>query len=244
MDAITVMKRREFKFILTEDQLSFLKQSLVGHMDVDRYGKTTIFSLYYDTPDFRLIRTSIERPAYKEKIRLRSYGLNSNHKPVFLELKRKSEGVVYKRRITLSEEEATSFFDGDNCLDDSQISKEITYFRDYYHKLVPQIMIMYDRTAYKDSTDLRLTIDENPRYRTYGLDMNSSSNGMLLLPHGSAILEIKAQEEIPLWLVEILSRGKIYKTTFSKVGEAYKHIKARKLFLSNLERRQSYEVTI
>ena len=244
MDAITVMKRREFKFILTKEQLAFLKQSLEGHMDVDQYGKTTIFSLYYDTPDFRLIRASIERPAFKEKIRLRSYGLNDNHRPVFLELKRKNQGIVYKRRIVLREEDAVSFLNGDNCLEDNQISKEITYFRDYYHKLVPQIMIMYDRTAYADNTDLRLTIDENPRYRTYGLNMNSSSNGMLLLPHGSAILEIKAQEEIPLWLVEILSQGKIYKTTFSKVGEAYKQIKQRQFVLNGLERRQSYEISI
>ena len=244
MDAITVMKRREFKFILTEEQLSFFKQSLVGHMDVDQYGKTTILSLYYDTPDFRLVRASIEKPSYKEKIRLRSYGLNNSHKQVFLELKRKNKGVVYKRRIALSEEEAASFFKGENCLEENQIGKEITYFRDYYKKLVPQIMILYDRTAYFDNTDLRLTIDENPRYRTYGLDMSSSTSGMLLLPHGSAILEIKAQEEIPLWLVQILSEGKIYKTTFSKVGEAYKQIKQRQIVLNNLERRQSYEITI
>ena len=244
MDAITVMKRREFKFILTREQLSYLKQALVGHMDVDQYGKTTIFSLYYDTPDFRLIRASIERPTFKEKIRLRSYGLSDGHKYVFLELKRKNQGVVYKRRITLSEEDATSFFKGENCLEDNQIGKEITYFRDFYKKLVPQIMVIYDRAAYKNDTDLRVTIDENPRYRTYGLDMNSSSSGMLLLPHGSAILEIKAQEEIPLWLVQILSEGKIYKTTFSKVGEAYKQIKQRQIVLNNLERRQSYEITI
>jgi len=244
MDAITVMKRREFKFILTEEQLSYLKQSLVGHMDVDQYGKTTIFSLYYDTPDLRLIRASIERPAFKEKIRLRSYGLSDGPREVFLELKRKNQGVVYKRRITLSQEDAISFFKGENCLEDNQIGKEITYFRDFYKKLVPQIMVIYDRTAYKNATDLRLTIDENPRYRTYGLDMNFSNNGMLLLPHGSAILEIKAQEVIPLWLVQILSQGKIYKTAFSKVGEAYKQIRQRQNVLENLERRQSYEVTI
>ena len=244
MDAITVMKRREFKFILTKEQLSFLKRSLVGHMDADQYGKTTILSLYYDTPDFRLIRASIEIPAFKEKIRLRSYGLNLGDNPVFLELKRKNQGVVYKRRITLKEEEATSFFNGENCLENNQIGKEITYFRNYYKKLIPQIMVIYDRVAYKNDSDLRLTIDENPRYRAYDLNMNSSTDGMLLLPHGSAILEIKAQEEIPLWLVQILSEGKIYKTTFSKVGEAYRQIKQRQFLLNNLERRQSYEITI
>ena len=123
-------------------------------------------------------------------------------------------------------------------LGDDQISKEITYFRNYYKKLLPKILIIYERTAYKEiDGDIRLTIDENPRYRTYDLNLHTSNDGMLLLPNGSAILEIKVQEQMPLWLTEILSKGQIYKTTFSKVGTAYQRINTPHAIEERIERR-------
>ena len=246
MDLISVMKRSEYKFILTKDQLALFKTAILDHMKVDQYGLTTISSIYYDTPDFRLIRNSIERPPYKEKMRLRSYGLANNEKQVFLELKRKSEGIVYKRRIALSEKLAVDFFDNKANIGEDQIAKEIIYFRDFYKKLIPQIMILYDRRAYQEINggDLRLTIDENPRYRTYKFDLHTSNEGALLLEEGSAILEVKAQDEIPLWLTSILSSLKIYKTSFSKVGEAYKRIKQKNEYQKDLLRREHHEVII
>ena len=223
-EAIVTMKRYELKYILTKEQVEYFKNALIGHMEVDKYGLTSIASIYYDTPDYRLIRTSIEKPPFKEKIRLRSYGLAKEGETVFLELKRKTEKIVYKRRVVTTEESVNRFFNYEgNITADGQIAREITYFRDYYDKLVPAILIIYDRVAYyqKDS-DLRLTIDSNPRYRTKDLNLHTSLDGNLLLPEGSAILEIKVQQAIPLWLSEILTKGKIYKTSFSKVGEAHK----------------------
>ena len=244
METIMVMKRYEMKYILSEEQLKFLRQSLCAHMIVDQYGKTSIASIYYDTPDYRLIRTSIEKPKYKEKIRLRSYGLAKNNGHVYLELKRKVEGVVYKRRVETTEKEAVSFFeDKDTTIGENQISKELSYFKNYYGKLEPKIMIAYDRTSYAEiNGDIRLTIDENPRYRTYDLNLHSSMDGNPLLPPGGAILEIKVQQEMPLWLVDILSKGKIYKGSFSKVGEAYKRI----INNNNLrtERRIYHEISV
>lgn len=223
-EAIVTMKRYEVKYLLNKEQLDYLEKSLVGHMEIDQYGFTSIASIYYDTPDYRLIRTSIEKPPYKEKIRLRSYGLSKPGGKVFLELKRKTDGIVYKRRVVTTEESVNKFFAYEgNITADGQIAREITYFRDYYDKLVPAILIIYDRVAYfqKDG-DLRLTIDRNPRYRTKDLNLTTSMEGTPLLPKGGAILEIKVQEAMPLWLCEILSKGKIYKNSFSKVGEAYK----------------------
>jgi len=221
-----MMQRYEMKFILTKDQLVAFKDALKGHMEVDQYGKTSIASLYYDTPDYYLIRTSLEKPVYKEKIRLRSYGLADDTKQVYLELKRKAKGVVYKRRIALKEEEAQAFLNHQEVnLKEDQITKEIAYFRDYLKSLEPKIMVIYDRTSYAEvNGNIRLTIDESPRYRNYDLNLHTSMEGNLLLPSGGAILEIKVQQELPLWLVSILSKYKIYKTSFSKVGEAYKLI--------------------
>lgn len=237
MEIINVMQRTEMKYILSKEQLSYLKEALKEHMRIDQYGQTTIASIYYDTPDYRLIRTSIEKPAFKEKIRLRSYGLAKEDAPVFLELKRKANGIVYKRRIKTTELLADQFF-LDKCAKESQdqIGKEIAYFKKYYQTLMPAFMIIYDRTAYEEiNGNLRLTIDENPRYRVDQLDLHTSMEGKPLLDEGSAILEIKVQEVMPLWLVGVLSKGKIYQSSFSKVGEAYK----KEILAHQAERKQN-----
>lgn len=222
-DPVVVMKRYEMKYLLSAEQTAFLRENLVGHMETDRFGLTSIASLYYDTPDRRLIRSSIEKPDFKEKIRLRSYGLATDSSPVFLELKRKTEGVVYKRRIQSTVPLVKRFFDGesDTCAD-GQIGRELVYFRDYYRDLVPSCLIIYDRIAYYEPDgDLRLTIDYDPRYRTEDLTLTKDMKGQPLLPEGSAILEIKVQQAVPLWLTPILSKAKIYTGSFSKYGAAY-----------------------
>ena len=222
--AITVMKRYELKYLLTAEQTVFLRERLKGHMEVDQYGKTSIASLYYDTPTYQLIRTSVEKPEFKEKIRLRSYGIATEESPVFLELKRKAYGIVYKRRVQTTIPLVHKFFsgEGDICAP-GQINKEITVFRDYYKTLVPACLIIYDRIAYfEPGGDLRLTIDENPRYRTDDLTLTRSMDGISLLGEGCTILEVKVQEAVPLWLCDILSAGGIRKGSFSKYGEAYR----------------------
>ena len=221
---IVTMQRYEVKYLLSAEQTEKLKDRLRGHMEVDSYGLTSIASLYYDTPDYALIRASIEKPEFKEKLRLRSYGLAKGDSTVFLELKRKAYGIVYKRRVATTENAVKDFigYRGNICAD-GQIAREINYFRDYYKKLVPSCLIIYDRTAYYESNgDLRMTIDNDPRYRVERLDLHSDMQGTSLLPDGWTILEIKVQTAMPLWLTEILDDLKIYKGSFSKYGEAYK----------------------
>ncbi|MCR5112696.1 MAG: polyphosphate polymerase domain-containing protein [Acholeplasmatales bacterium] len=227
---IVVMKRYEFKYILSKEQTEALVEGLKGHMEVDQFGKTSIASLYYDTPDYRLIRASIEKPPFKEKIRLRSYGLATDSSPVFLELKRKTEKIVYKRRVSSTIPAVEAFFksQGEICAD-GQIAREISYFRDYYKNLVPACLIIYDRVAYfEPGGDLRLTIDYAPRYRIDDLNLTTSMEGNLLLDEGYTILEVKVQEAVPLWLCHLLDKEKIYKASFSKYGTAYK-IQAHKV---------------
>ena len=231
-EPIVVMKRYELKYLLDGAQTAFLADRLRGHMQLDQYGRTSIASLYYDTPSYQLIRTSVEKPEFKEKIRLRSYGLATPASPVYLELKRKAYGIVYKRRVQSTIPLVEKFFagSGDICAG-GQINREITYFRDYYGTLVPACLIIYDREAYfEPGGDLRLTIDYNPRYRTDHLDLTHSMEGTLLRPPGHTILEIKVQEAMPLWLTRILDEGHIYKNSFSKYGEAFRQqlLNARK----------------
>ena len=222
--AITVMQRYELKYLLSGEQTEYLRERLKGRMEPDSYGRTSIASLYYDTPTYQLIRTSVEKPEFKEKIRLRSYGLATEGSPVFLELKRKAYGIVYKRRVQTTIPLVDKFFsgEGDICAP-GQINREITVFRDHYKTLVPACLIIYDRTAYfEPGGELRLTVDENPRYRADDLNLTDSMDGISLLKDGWTILEIKVQQAMPLWLTEILSTGKITKGSFSKYGEAYR----------------------
>ena len=221
---VVVMKRYEMKYIMTPEQTAYFKKAVEEHMKTDKFGLISIASLYYDTPNYRLIRASVEKPLFKEKIRLRSYGLATDTSPVFLELKRKAYGIVYKRRVQSTIPLVQKFFDceGDICAG-GQINKEITTFRDYYQTLVPACMIIYDRIAYfEPDGDLRLTIDHNPRYRFEDLDLTVSMEGESLLRDGYTILEVKVQQAVPLWLSEILTKGRIYKGSFSKYGEAYR----------------------
>ncbi len=222
--AVTVMRRYEMKYLLDGRQADFLRRRLEGRMRVDEYGLSSIASLYYDTPDARLVRASLEKPVFKEKLRLRAYGLATEDSPVFLELKRKYDGVVYKRRVQTTCPEAARFFAGAALAGGSgQIRKELEYFRDRYGTLRPACLVVYDRTAYfEPGGDLRLTIDEKPRYRTEGLTLTESLSGEPLLDGGRSVLEIKVQGAMPLWLSAILSEGKIFKCSFSKYGEAFR----------------------
>ena len=145
-NAVAVMKRYEIKYILSKEQTDYLVDAIKGKLFPDQYGSTTIASLYYDTPDQRLIRESLEKPAFKEKIRLRSYGPATEDSPVYLELKRKADGIVYKRRVQSTLPKVSDFFEGREDLSgDHQISKELSYFRNFYETLVPACLIMVER---------------------------------------------------------------------------------------------------
>ena len=228
--AVTVMQRYEMKYLLSGPQTDFLRRRLEGHMQIDEYGQTSIASLYYDTPDARLIRASLEKPEFKEKLRARSYGLATETSPVFLELKRKVDGVVCKRRVQSTVPRIESYFSGADLTGGSeQIQRELAYFRDFYGTLSPACLIICDRTAYfEPGGDLRLTIDQKPRYRTEDLTLTRSMDGLPLLDAGWTILEVKVQGAMPLWLSAALSEGGIFKASFSKYGEAWRQEQMKK----------------
>ncbi len=108
----TVFKRYELKYLLTAQQKQAVLDAMKGHMELDQYGRTSIRNIYFDTENYRLIRRSIEKPAYKEKLRLRSYRQASADSTVFVELKKKYNSIVYKRRLSLPEKEATQWVTG------------------------------------------------------------------------------------------------------------------------------------
>lgn len=219
----TVFKRYELKFLLTAEQKMRLLPEIEKRMCLDKYGRTLIKNLYFDTDTYRLIRRSLEKPDYKEKLRIRSYGNTSPDSTVFVELKKKYNGVVYKRRIPMAEQEAMTWFRGWENAPQSQIAEEIRYFAGYYETLHPTVFLSYEREAYycKDGSDFRLTFDDHILCRQEDLSLCAENYGTTLLPEGSVLMEVKCPGGIPLWLTSLLSREKLYKTSFSKYGTAY-----------------------
>lgn len=219
----TVFKRYELKFLLTAEQKLRLMPEIEKHMQLDNYGRTLIKNLYFDTDSYRLIRRSLEKPDYKEKLRIRSYGTTCPDSTVFVELKKKFDGVVYKRRIPLAEQAAMAWLTGRESPPQSQIAAEIRYFAGYYKNLHPAVFLSYEREAYycSDGSDLRLTFDDNILCRQENLSLCAENYGTALLSPGQVLMEVKCPGGIPMWLTSLLSREKLYKTSFSKYGTAY-----------------------
>ncbi len=221
----TVFKRYELKYILTLDQKEKVLAAVKPYMKLDKYGRTTIRNLYYDTDTYLLIRRSIEKPIYKEKLRIRSYSQATDDSTVFVELKKKYEQVVYKRRISIPNKQAMDWLSGEKHLDKhTQIANEIDYFIKLYGTLHPTVFLSYDREAYHSNTgtDFRVTFDDTILCRQEDLSLKSDVWGTSILSEDKVLMEIKCSGGIPLWMTEILSREKIYKTSFSKNGTAYR----------------------
>ena len=221
-----VFKRYELKYMITLSQKEEIVAAITPYMQPDKYGRTTIRNLYFDTDNFLLIRHSIEKPTYKEKLRVRSYTQAKTDSTVFVELKRKYKKVVYKRRVSLTEEEAINWLMQKGSANQTQISKEIDYFLKFYKTLHPTVFLSYEREAYyaKDGSDFRITFDDTVLCRQNDLSLKADVYGTPILPDGMLLMEIKCSGGIPLWLSKLLSEKRIYKTSFSKYGTAYKNL--------------------
>jgi len=220
----TVFKRYELKYMLTLEQKETVLQGMQPYMELDKYGRTAIRNIYFDTDNYRLIRHSIEKPAYKEKLRIRSYQQAAGDSTVFVELKKKYQQVVYKRRLPLCERDAMQWVCRETaCPVDTQISREIDYFINFYGKLTPTVFLSYEREAYYDKRggDFRVTFDDTILCRQTEISLCAPLYGTPILPEGRVLMELKCAGGIPLWMVEMLSREGIYKTSFSKYGTAY-----------------------
>lgn len=222
-----IFRRSERKYLLTEEQYHRLWELVSPYMEEDEYGHSTICNIYYDTADYELIRSSIEKPVYKEKLRLRSYGIPANDTTVFIEIKKKCDGIVYKRRIGLPLQEAEKSLEQsfiEPVAGQEQISSEINYFLQRT-ALVPAVFLAYDRDAFRgvDDAELRMTFDFNIRSRQEHLSLSDGAEGNCFFQNGEVMLEIKTIGSYPLWLVHAMEECQIYPVSFSKYGNIYKH---------------------
>ena len=218
--------RHEQKYLLKNGEDTALWELIEPYFTADGYGQSTVCNLYYDTDNYDLIRASIEHPVYKEKLRLRSYNIPGGDTNVFLEIKKKYKGVVYKRRVFLPLEEAIK------CLEQrhiepiegqEQICAEINYFLQHY-QLSPAVFLAYDRDAFyaTDNPDLRITFDRNLRSRNDQLSLAEGDAGNTFFENDEVLMEIKTTGAYPFWLIHALEECSIRPVSFSKYGNIYK----------------------
>ncbi len=231
-ETILTFKRYEKKYLLSAKKAELLWEQLREHLVPDRFHRSTVCSIYYDSDDFSLIRHSLERPVYKEKLRLRSYNVPAPDGEVFVELKKKFKGVVYKRRVRMSAAEAEAYLAGQSRpAEDGQILREIDFFLQT-HEVSPKAYIACEREAWVDreEPELRITFDRNLRWRDTDLHLSAGSEGEPLLPDGEVLMEIKIPEAAPLWLAHLLSELEIFPASFSKYGTCYRQDLLEKYF--------------
>ena len=225
-------KRKELKYLLNKEQYLGFMERIKDMAKIDDYGKTSILNIYFDTPDFELIRRSLGKPVYKEKLRLRSYGIPTDESPSFIEIKKKYKGIVYKRRISAPYKESKDYLYENIPLENfSQISAEIDYFKKCYPGLRPAMAISYDRIAMVGTIDpeLRITFDQNIRWRINHLDLKYGNEGKDLLEKDQYLMELKIAEAMDLKLVAILEELDIRQVSFSKYGNGYETLLAERL---------------
>lgn len=237
MMAIEVFNRYEYKFMLTSEKMREMLEVIDLHMSMDKYCKNhqtyTIANVYYDTADSNLIRKSVdqlEKPVYKEKLRMRSYGVPGKDAFVFLEIKKKFNRLVNKRRTTLKLKEAYRFCRTGEIPEKQeymnyQVCKELEYFINHY-KLKPAVYIAYDRLAYFEdgNPDLRISFDTRIRSRRTDLSLEAGDYGDLLLPENIWLMEVKTSKAMPLWLCDIITKLGLKRKSFSKYGTDFRNM--------------------
>lgn len=221
---MNVFRRVEQKYILSKKQYELLQDIIKSKFKKDKYYKSKIYNLYFDNSSNDMIINSIEKPLYKEKIRVRSYNEVKNKDDiVYLEMKQKYKSIVYKRRVMMTLFEYNKYIrSGKVSKKDGQIMKEIDYYIKYY-KANPYVFVAYDRLSYYaiDDINFRITFDNNLRYRFDDLGLYDSKLDKKYFDNDMYIMEVKSMNNLPLWFVEVLSLNKIYPQSFSKVGNIY-----------------------
>ncbi|MFB9276689.1 polyphosphate polymerase domain-containing protein [Cohnella cellulosilytica] len=230
--AIEVFNRYENKYLMDTKAFYGIYNRLMEYMELDAYNRNdrfySISNLYYDTDRHTLIRDSLSKPKYREKLRIRAYGVPESDAKVYVELKKKVFGLVNKRRSAMRLDEAYGFIRTGRppaCREgmNKQVVAEIEYFLSRY-ELRPMTYLAYDRIAMfcKGNRDLRITFDTNIRSRRRDLKLESGDYGEQLLDKGQWLMEVKAEKTVPVWLAKLLSELGMYRTSFSKYGNEYK----------------------
>ncbi|MBQ6396095.1 polyphosphate polymerase domain-containing protein [Candidatus Saccharibacteria bacterium] len=243
------IERTEEKYLISKSTKTNLLKLISKHLEKDQSIKEQVLRLYFDTKHSDLALRSMERPEFREKIRVRAYNVPKRSSPVFFEVKSKVDlglkKLGNKRRLVLPLKDFYAFLNkgenlellaaraSENDPQQLQVARELTYLFSYY-QLEPKVIVSADRTAYteKNNINFRLTFDERLRFRETDLRLEKGSAGEKFFsgPNKSEeniVMEVKTMNSMPLWFVSALSELKIYSVRFSKYGKIYQLITER-----------------
>jgi SPX domain protein involved in polyphosphate accumulation len=229
--SIEIFNRVEEKYIITREQYKQLVEGFRDEMTVDTYSKDNRFyqiaNIYYDTEDNNLIRISQQKPVYKEKLRLRAYGVPNEDSKVFFEVKKKYRGVVNKRRSVMTLKEAYAFSESMELPEikdymNPQVLRELKHSISYYNA-VPKVYLAYERRAFfgKNDSSFRVTFDRNIIARRDDLRLENGIYGDRVVDEDVMIMEVKFSERPPLWFLRLINKFGLKKGSFSKYGTEY-----------------------
>lgn len=239
----TTFKRVEKKLLLDSSLLPQFIEAISEHMVPDEYNKDgkpyAICGIYFDNDNDDVIRHSTSKPKYKEKLRIRSYGVPDDNTTVFIEIKRKVYGVGVKRRARLKLSEAREYIESGKHPEglkyiDEQVLREIDYLRETT-PMYPKIYVSYLRHAYfgKDDKNFRITIDSDIITRRYDLALEAGRYGEPLLPPNTVLLEIKFEGNLPLWFSQLFDKLGVTFGSYSKSGTEFKKYKLHQILDTN-----------
>lgn len=208
-----VFERFEEKYLISESMMHILLNQNKDKLKKDTYYESLIQNIYYDTPNYDFLKSALDKQEYKEKLRVRTYNQITKDSQVFVEIKKKSNSIVYKRRTTLSYEH----YINDGITGNNQVFNEVAWLKNRYH-LEPMLYISYLRHAFVgiDDPSFRITFDQNILYRNEAVSLSSHPLSKDITPYKQMVMEIKTCGSLPLWLVDFLNTNQIYPTHYSK----------------------------
>jgi hypothetical protein len=227
--ALTYFQRYEQKYLLNQFQYDAIMGALPGFTREDEFGLTTVYSIYYDTDDYAITKKLLDKSVYKEKLRLRSYGVPRKGDTVYIELKKKFNGVTYKQRAPVRFAGIDSYLNLSLGYDSDYIAGEINWFLQYYNPS-PKFMLWYDRLAFRgmENKDLRITFDTHIRWQDLAVDFAKGYYGYPLLAENIYLMELKVDNSLPLFLSRLLAQLRIFPVSFSKHKTAYEDFMNRR----------------
>ena len=218
--------RFELKYIVTATQAEAVKEDLLAHMDPDSHGcadgSYSISSVYYDTADLAFMRAKVEGIKFRRKLRVRRYGEGGDG-PVFVEIKQRINRTTQKRRLILPLTQAYELCAGqwERELDDPEdnaAAQEVLFLTQGLN-LQPTCLVGYRRQAHVGSSyepGLRVTFDHDIWGATASQGLVADVSRHALLTQSTVIMEIKANNAVPLWLANLLARHDCSLRRYSK----------------------------
>ncbi|MBI3178622.1 MAG: polyphosphate polymerase domain-containing protein [Deltaproteobacteria bacterium] len=225
--------RYELKYIITSSDRDRLLPTIEAYMQPDREGGPAgtyrVTSLYYDSADFACYRSKLDGINYRRKLRIRRYGALETAPGVdplaMVEIKQRINRTTQKRRLATSLSKAYELCEGISIPEDLRanpldraVAEEVLFLAGAL-QLRPTVVIAYRRQAFAGSAfepGLRITFDSALTASDPSRGLAPLRDSLPLTREDGVILEVKANDVVPLWVSRLLAANRCTVRRFSK----------------------------